>query len=85
MASRVGAPLRMLFGPWAALVVIGVDIAMLTMRDMAYLGESMYLVRTLPLGFIIVGPVMAGVAATDAALMSRAGNIGLVIAVQRRR
>ncbi|MDR2374315.1 MAG: hypothetical protein LBD77_09545 [Bifidobacteriaceae bacterium] len=75
----------MLFGPWTALVVVGVDVGMLTMRHMGYLGESMYLVRTLPIGFVIIGPLLAGVAATDAARISQAGNIGLVMAVRRRR
>ncbi|MDR0626411.1 MAG: hypothetical protein LBG11_03985 [Bifidobacteriaceae bacterium] len=74
---------RTLFGPWMALGLLGIDIGVLLMRGAGWLGESMSLVRTMAVVFNVAGALLAGVAATDAARISRAGNIDLVLAVRK--
>ncbi|MDR1189281.1 MAG: hypothetical protein LBK95_17835 [Bifidobacteriaceae bacterium] len=83
MKAATSTAFRTLFGPWMALGLLGLDVGVLAMRGAGWLGESMYLVRTLAVVFNVAGALLTAVAATDAARISRSGNIGLILAVRK--
>ena len=85
MTTHVRYALRTLAGPWAALVVLGVDAGIATMRQAPYLGEGMWTVRWMALGLWIIWPVVAATAAVDAARLTRPGARHLPFTTRRGR
>jgi len=85
MSVHARYALRTLAGPWAALVVVGVDLGIATMRHAPYLGEGMWTVRWMALGLWILWPVVAAVAAVDAARLTRPGSRHLPFTTRRGR
>lgn len=84
MSSHVRYATRTLWGPWLAIPAIGIEITMFLQRGMPWRGESLWTVDWFGISLFILGPLAAGVAAIDAAKLSRPGNIHLVVSVLRR-
>ncbi|MDR1824307.1 MAG: hypothetical protein LBR27_03060 [Bifidobacteriaceae bacterium] len=74
-----------LVGPWAVFAALAFEITLMLQRDAVYLGEAMFTLRWMALAFLYLGPVIAGVAATDAARLMRPGQAELALARRRRR
>lgn len=73
MRGRGRYALTTLAGPWIAVVMLGVDMGIALMRGSPYLGEGMWTVRWMAIGLWVVWPVIAAVAAVDAARLTRPG------------
>ncbi len=83
MILRLRYALRTLLGPWLVLLALGVEVTTFLVRGMPWRGEGMWTVEWFAIGLFIIGPLCAGVAAVDAARLSRPGNIHLVVSVPR--
>jgi hypothetical protein len=81
MRPSAGYAARTLLGPWTAVVTVGLEIANAVQRGRPWVGEGMWTVEWAGIILFVLGPVVAGVAAVDAARLSRPGNIHLVVAV----
>lgn len=58
--------------PWAAAIVAGVELAVMAQRGMQWRGDLVWTIDWLPVSFMIVGPVVAGLAAVDVARLAGA-------------
>ncbi len=83
MRSRLRYAARTLLGPWVALPALGLEMASFVLRGMPWRGEGLWTVEWFAIPLFILGPVCAGVAAIDAARLSRPGNIHLAVSVAR--
>ncbi|WP_327344311.1 hypothetical protein [Streptomyces europaeiscabiei] len=72
--------LKTLVGPWAVIPVAVLETMNLLQRGMPWRGEALWTVDWFAIALFIVGPLLAGAAAVDAANLSRVGNIHLVLA-----
>lgn len=81
MKSRVRYACRTLVGPWLLVPAIGLELVAFLQHGMPWRGEGMWTVDYFAIPLLIIGPLSAGVAAVDAARLSRPGNIHLVLAV----
>ncbi|WP_142157215.1 hypothetical protein [Cellulomonas sp. SLBN-39] len=59
---------------WAALATIAAEISVALQRGMQWRGDLVWTVDWVPVAFIIVGPVVAGLAAIDTALTVQGGS-----------
>jgi hypothetical protein len=72
-----------LIGPWLVLPMLVLEVVTFLQRGTPWLGEGMWTVDWFAVVLFLLGPVCSGVAAVDAARLSRPGNIHLVLSVPR--
>lgn len=72
---------RTLVGPWAVLPALVLEVLNFFQRGMPWRGETLWTVDWFAISLFIIGPLIAGAAAVDAAKLTRPGNIHLVLAV----
>ncbi|MEU7277298.1 hypothetical protein AB0A69_00665 [Streptomyces sp. NPDC045431] len=82
MTLRLRYALKTLIGPWVVLPVIALEVVNLFQRGMPWRGEPLWTVDWFAISLFIVGPLLAGAAAVDAARLSKTGSIHLVLAVR---
>jgi hypothetical protein len=70
---------RTLLGPWVVAVVLPLEVLNYLQRGMPWRGEALWTVDWFPIPFFVVGPLLAGAAAVDAARLTRPGAIHLVL------
>lgn len=75
--------LRTLAGPWVVLPVVVLEVLNFLQRGMPWRGETLWTVDWFAIALFIVGPLVAGASAVDAARLSRMGNVHLVLATPR--
>lgn len=83
MTSRIRYALRTLLGPWLVVPALGMEVTNFLLRGAPWRGEGLWTVDWFAISLFIIGPGCAGVAAIDAARLSRPGNIHLVLSVAR--
>ncbi|MEU8003933.1 hypothetical protein AB0B66_22480 [Catellatospora sp. NPDC049111] len=83
MKAKLGYALHTLVGPWLLLPAIVLEVVAFLQRGMPWRGEGMWTADWFAVVLFILGPVSAGVAAVDAARLTRPGNIHLVLSVPR--
>ncbi|WP_433531083.1 hypothetical protein ACQPYA_02885 [Micromonospora sp. CA-263727] len=83
MTPRIRYALRTLLGPWLVVPAFGMEAAIFLTRGMPWRGEGLWTVDWFAISIFIIGPLCSGVAAIDAARLSRPGNIHLVVSVSR--
>jgi hypothetical protein len=74
-----------LFGPLGGLLVLGLDLAMEFTRRSPFLGDPLFTERWFALSLLYFCPVLSGLAATDAARISKVGNAHWARASHGRR
>ncbi len=82
MLSRYA--IKTLWGPRLALVLVVLEVANLWQRGRPWRGELLWTVEWMGIVHFVVGPLLAGVAAVDAARMAQPGALEF-LAVSRRR
>ncbi|MDT0491391.1 hypothetical protein ACPEIF_23780 [Streptomyces sp. NPDC012600] len=83
MTRALRYALKTLIGPWILPVVIALEVVNLFQRGMPWRGEPLWTVDWFAISLFIVGPLLAGAAAVDAARLSKDGTIHLVLATRR--
>ena len=71
--------IRTLVGPWTVLPAAGVQVLNYFSRGRPWLGEGLFTVEWGALSLFIICPIVCGLAAVDAARLTRPGNVHLVI------
>ncbi|GAB1640187.1 hypothetical protein [Krasilnikovia sp. MM14-A1259] len=84
MTSQLRYARKTLLGPWMILAALGIEVTNFMLRGMPWRGEGLWSVDWFAISLFIIGPLAAGVAAIDAARLSRPGNLHLVVSVARR-
>ncbi|WP_351230927.1 hypothetical protein [Streptomyces sp. NPDC002133] len=74
---------RTLVGPWLVLPAAVLEAVNFAQRGMPWRGEALWTVDWFAIALFIIGPLLAGAAAVDAARLSKPGNIHLVLATRR--
>jgi len=77
--------LRTLWGPRLVLVLVVLEAANLLQLGRAWRGELLWTVEWLGIVHFVVGPLLAGVAALDAARLARPGSLELLAVSGRPR
>ncbi|MDR1800163.1 MAG: hypothetical protein LBR19_09850, partial [Bifidobacteriaceae bacterium] len=85
MARSVRFAAVSLVGPWALFAAMALEVPLMFQRNAEYLGEAMFTLRWMAVDFLYFGPIVAAVAATDAARLMRPGRADLTLAHHRRR
>lgn len=83
MIGRWQLAARTLVGPWLAILVAGVDIAVAMQRGSPWRGEGLWTVEWFAIPLSVVAPLVAAAAAVDAARLTRPGALHLVTSVPR--
>ncbi len=69
--SRFGHAARSLVGPWGAVAVVGLEVVNLLQRGRPWRGELVWTVDWMGIVLFAAGPLLAGLAAVDAARITR--------------
>lgn len=77
--------LRTLWGPRLVLVLVALETANLLQRGRPWRGELLWTVEWLGIVHFVAGPLLAGVAAVDAARLARPGSLELLAVSKRPR
>ncbi|MGX2995627.1 hypothetical protein JNUCC64_15250 [Streptomyces sp. JNUCC 64] len=81
--TRARYAFKTLVGPWLALPAVVLEAVNFAQRGMPWRGEALWTVDWFAIALFILGPLLAGGAAVDAARLSRPGNIHLVLTTGR--
>ncbi|MFJ4689540.1 hypothetical protein ACIQNG_37750 [Streptomyces sp. NPDC091377] len=74
---------KTLVGPWLVLPAVVLETVNFAQRGMPWRGEALWTVDWFAIVLFILGPLLAGATAVDAARLSRPGNIHLVLATKQ--